>query len=230
MYPLVLLPGLLCDDELWIYQKQILDLEFQLITPDLTQYETMGELASSLLKILPNQFALCGFSMGGYVAFELFRQAPQRIQKLAFINTTHRLDEPVMRQRRLDFIELALLGKFKGVTPQLIKSLVDESNVHNQVIRDIIFGMANRVGREGFIRQEKTILSRQDSTPLLPDINVPTLIIGGLNDQLIPVEHQVDMHRLILNSCLRLIDNAGHITPLEAPLLVANYLKDWMLR
>lgn len=226
--PLVLLPGLLCDAELWVYQKQVLENKYDLIIPDLTQHETIIEMASTLLNILPDTFALCGFSMGGYVAFEILRQAPHRVQKVAFINTTHRIDAPAVRQRRLDFIELASRGKFKGVTPQLMKSLVDKNNIHNQVIRDIVFGMAKRVGQEGFIRQEKAILSRVDSTSLLSIINVPTLIIGGQNDQLIPVEHLVDLHRLIPNACLRLIENAGHITPLEAPDLVTKYLQDWL--
>ncbi|MDP3531928.1 MAG: alpha/beta hydrolase [Alphaproteobacteria bacterium] len=228
MYPVALLPGLLCDAELWIYQKQALENKYDLIIPDLTQYESIIEMASTLLSVLPEKFALCGFSMGGYVAFEILRQAPDRVQKLAFINTTHRIDEPAIRQRRLDFIELASRGKFKGVTPQLMKSLVDKSNIHNQSIRDIVFGMAKRVGQEGFIRQEKAILSRIDSTSLLHQINVPTLIIGGQSDQLISVEHQVDMHRLIPKACLRLIENAGHITPLEAPDLVTEYLKNWL--
>jgi pimeloyl-ACP methyl ester carboxylesterase len=225
---LVLLSGLLCDAELWLYQKQALENKYDLIIPDLTQHENIAEMASTFLNVLPEKFALCGFSMGGYVAFEMLRQVPDRVQKVAFINTTHRIDAPAIRQRRLDFIELASRGKFKGVTPQLMKNLVDKNNIHNQVIRDIVFGMAKRVGQEGFIRQEKAILSRIDSTPLLSKINVPTLIIGGQSDQLIAVEHLVDMHRLIPNACLRLIENAGHITPLEAPDIVIDYLKDWL--
>ncbi len=189
--------------------------------------ETISSLAENLLNVLPSEFALCGFSMGGYVAFEILRQAPDRVSHLVLINTTHRLDVPEIRQRRKDFIALAEKGKFQGVTPQLIPMLLAQKNVQNHDIRHIIFDMAKQIGREGFIRQEKAILGRQEALSLLPNIQKPVLIIGGQEDKVILPEHLTEMHRLIPGSCLFLLENVGHIAPLEAPQQVHALLESW---
>jgi pimeloyl-ACP methyl ester carboxylesterase len=228
MHMLVLLPGLLCDKALWSYQEEVLAKKCPIMIPDLSQQDSIQVLAENLLQKLPEKFFLCGFSMGGYVAFEILRLAKNRVIQLALINTTHRLDSPEMRKRRLDFIALAEKGRFRGVTPQLLPMLLDEHNVHNHIIRETIFDMAKRIGREGFINQEKAILGRIDHTSLLGEIDMPTLIIGGQKDLITPPEHQTEMHRLIKGSSLHLLENVGHISPLEAPKKVSDLLDHWL--
>src|SRR3546814_908307 len=124
---LLLLPGLLNDSALWSHQIDgVADLVDDIRVPDLTRHETVREIAAAILAEAPSRFALAGLSMGGYVALELLRQAPERVERLALLDTSARADSDDQRRRRTGLIQLADMGRFKGVTPRLLPMLVQD--------------------------------------------------------------------------------------------------------
>ena len=226
---LVLLPGLLNDAALWASQiEELSDLVDEIIVPDLTQFDDMQALATHVLEELPDRFALCGLSMGGYVAQEMLRQAPERVEFLALMDTSARKDSDDQRRRRKGLIELSERGRFKGVTPRLLPLLIAEDRLDDESVTAPIFEMAARVGRDGFIRQQRAILSRQDQRDLLPSVSVPSLVVCGREDQLTPPEIAEEMADLLPNSRLVIIEKCGHLPPLEQPEIASALLREWL--
>ncbi len=226
---LVLLPGLLNDAELYVHQRQgLADLVDTILIPDLTRAETMEDLAREVLAQAPDRFALAGLSMGGYVAQEVFRQAPERIERLALMDTSARPDSPEQWRRRTGLIELSEKGRFKGVTPRLLPMLIHPSRMEDQPLVDSIFAMASRIGQAGFVRQQRAILSRADSRELLRTVSVPTLIMVGDSDQLTPPELAEEMAGLIAGAELIVVNECGHLPVLEHPKLATTALREWL--
>ena len=226
---LVLLPGLLNDAALWASQiEELSDLVDEIIVPDLTQFDDMQALATHVLEELPDRFALCGLSMGGYVAQEMLRQAPERVEFLALMDTSARKDSDDQRRRRKGLIELSERGRFKGVTPRLLPLLIAEDRLDDESVTAPIFEMTARVGRDGFIRQQRAILSRQDQRDLLPSVSVPSLVVCGREDQLTPPEIAEEMADLLPNSRLVIIEKCGHLPPLEQPEIASALLREWL--
>ena len=226
---LVLLPGLLNDAELYVHQRQgLADLVDTILIPDLTRAETMEDLAREVLAQAPDRFALAGLSMGGYVAQQVFRQAPERIERLALMDTSARTDSPEQRRRRTGLIELSEKGRFKGVTPRLLPMLIHPSRMEDQPLVDSIFAMASRIGQAGFVRQQRAILSRADSRELLRTVSVPTLIMVGDSDQFTPPELAEEMAGLIAGAELIVVKECGHLPVLEHPKLATTALREWL--
>jgi pimeloyl-ACP methyl ester carboxylesterase len=226
--PLVLLPGLLCDRALW--EDQILHLGRlgPVIVPDLTGQDSVAGLAASVLAMAPPRFALAGLSMGGYVSFEILRQAPERVARLALVDTFARPDSPEQHERRLALMELAKKGKFKGVTPRLLPLLVHPDHLNDPKISATIQEMAERVGREAFLRQQRAILDRPDSRPDLARIAVPTIIIIGREDALAPLDRSEEMAALIPDAKLAIIEHCGHLATLEQPAATTALMRLWL--
>lgn len=225
---LVLLPGLLCDAALWRHQINALHHDFHVIVPKLTGAVTVAELARHVLEVVPDDFAMVGLSMGGYIAMEVMRQAPERVKKLALLNTTARPDTQEQRARRRGLIELSRKGDFKGVTPRLLPLLIAQSRLEDAALKQVIFDMASRVGIEGFIRQQQAILQRPDSRPSLATIRAATLIICGAQDALTPPDHAEEMAALVMGSQLHILSDCGHLSPLERPEEISVLLRDWL--
>ena len=225
--PLILLPGLLCDAALWQYQLSALAEFAEPAVADLTEADAIGLLAQSVLDRAPPRFALAGLSMGGYVAFEILRRAPDRVTRLALLDTSARADTDELRQRRHGLIELARLGKFKGVTPRLLPLLLHPDHLV-EPFTGIVTAMAERVGQAAFIRQENAILNRIDSRPSLAAIRVPTLVLCGDADTLTPPALAAEIADGIPGARLTLIEGSGHLTPLERPETVNRALLDWL--
>jgi pimeloyl-ACP methyl ester carboxylesterase len=226
--PLVLLPGLLNDRALW--QAQVAGLADVAApeVPDLTRRESVAELAGDVLADAPERFALAGLSMGGYVAFEILRQAPERVTRLALLDTRADPDGPEQVQRRQDMIQLARDGSFAEVPERLLPVLVHEPYREDPQVAGTLRQMARRVGPEGFIRQQTAIMNRPDSRPLLPEIGVPTLVLCGRQDQLSPVDTHQEMARQVPQAELVVVEDAGHLTPLEQPDAVTRALRAWL--
>lgn len=226
---LVLLPGLLNDATLWSRQVAGLShLVDDIRVPDLTRHESVQELAAALLADVPGRFALAGLSMGGYVALEVMRQAAGRVERLALLDTSARADDEEQRRRRTGLIQLADMGRFKGVTPRLLPMLVHPDRLDDPDVTGPIFEMAGRVGRDGFIRQQKAILSRDDSRDLLPAIDCPTLVVCGRQDQLTPVHLSEEMAAAIPGAELRIVEDCGHLPALERPDITTELLQRWL--
>lgn len=225
---LILVPGLLCTGELWKAQTAALFGVANVMIADNRAHDSVQMLAKDILQSAPATFALAGLSMGGYIALEMFRQAPERIERLALIDTRAEADGPEQIQRRRDFMDLARRGKFKGVTPQLLPLLVHKDHLENETLRQVIFDMAAEVGVEGFLRQQQAIIDRPDSRADLPHIKCPALVMCGAQDQLTPVSVHEALAAAIPGAQLRIIENAGHLTPLEQPDVVTAYMREWL--
>ncbi|WP_431281520.1 alpha/beta fold hydrolase [Humitalea sp. 24SJ18S-53] len=225
--PLLLLPGLLCDAALW---QPILPGLSDLAEPmvaDLTQDASVAAMAARALAAAPPVFALAGLSMGGYVALEILRQAPERVLRLALLDTSARADTAEQSRRRRGLIGLARTGQFKGVTPRLLPQLIHPRHQGGPIAAEVM-AMADRVGRDAFLRQQEAILGRPDSRPMLPGLRMPVLVGVGAEDVLTPPPLAEEMAGLIPGARLAVIPNAGHLPPMEEPAAMAAVLRDWL--
>jgi pimeloyl-ACP methyl ester carboxylesterase len=225
---LVLLPGLLCDAALWQHQIEGLGDRCQIMVGDLTRGGSIADIAEEILDEAPTRFALAGLSMGGYVAQEIMRKAPDRVERLALVDTKARADTVEQRKTRESLIRLADVGKFKGVTPKLLPNLIHPSRMDDPGVAGVVMEMAERVGQEAFKRQQTAILGRKDGRADLYAVRVPTLILAGREDLLCPPETQEEMAAHIPNARLELLDVCGHLAPLERPAETNKIFDEWL--
>lgn len=226
--PLVLLPGLLCDDRLWLPQTQVLGNIADISTADLTWDDSIASMAGRVLADAPANFALAGLSMGGYVALEIMRQAPGRVEKLALLDTAAAPDTAEQTARRRGLIELAAKGRFKGVTPRLLPLLIHPSKIDDAELTGVVMDMAEDIGMDAFLRQQQAIMGRADSRPLLADITCPTLVLCGEDDAITPLSVHRDMAAQIPDAHLIVVEDCGHLSTLERPEPVNRALEDWL--
>jgi len=199
---------------------------------DHRQADTVSGMAQTILATAPARFALAGFSLGGFIAFEILRRAPERVAKLALISTNaipkpFNADEARVREER---IAMALGGRFAELSPLHFPYNVHANRRDDAVLRAIHVQMTDEVGVIGYVNQQRAIASRPDSRPMLADIACPTTIIAGDGDTLTPPERSVEMHHAIAGSDLVVIPDCGHLAPLERPEAVCQALESWMAR
>ncbi|MBI4968257.1 MAG: alpha/beta fold hydrolase [Rhodospirillales bacterium] len=226
--PLVLLPGLLCDEALWRHQVESLADLAHFLIPDLSLDDSVRAMAGRVLAEAPARFALAGLSMGGYVAQEILRQAPARVTRLALLDTSFKADSDEQKSRRLALLELAKIGQFKGVTPRLLPSLVHPDRLNDDRLVATVTSMAERIGREAFFRQQTAIMGRPDGRADLGRIACPTLVLCGRQDALTPLEIHREMASLIPGAALVIVEASGHLPPLEQPHAVSAVLRYWL--
>lgn len=228
LLPLLLLPGLLCDARLWRDQAAALQEITDIQMPDLTRDDSIAAMAARVLAAAPPRFALGALSMGGYVAFEILRQAPQRVARLALFSTSARSDPPKRAAVRRASLAMAESGRFAGVTRKLLPQLVHASQVDTEVGEEVM-AMAQRVGRDAFLRQQRAILERADSLPLLPALAVPTLVGVGDDDRMTAPGESRLLQASIAGSRLHVFAGCGHLPPMEKPQETSRVLHDWLL-
>lgn len=226
---LFLLPGLLNDARLWQHQVSCLSERAYVSVADLTGADSISSLASAALTQAPDErFALAGLSMGGYVALEIMRQASVRILALALLDTTARPDTPQATEGRRSLMQLAETN-FPAVTDTLLPRLVHSSRLNDNSIIEAIRAMANSVGKEAFIRQQRAMIGRIDSRPFLHHIKCPTLVLCGREDAITPIDAHQEMVIGIPGSSLAIIEECGHLSTLGQPQQVTEALKKWLL-
>ncbi len=226
--PLALLPGLLCDATLWQPQVDALSDIADCRVADLTTQGSIEAMAESVLAAMPARFALAGLSMGGYVALEIMARAPERVTRLALLDTRAQADEPEESKRRRGLIELAEKGQFKGVTPRLLPLFLHQARLDDAALTGIVTRMAQHVGKEAFIRQQRAIIGRRDQTATLVKIHVPTLVLCGREDTLTPPADSKVMAAGIAGARLTVIEDCGHLSTLERPAEVNAALRRWL--
>jgi pimeloyl-ACP methyl ester carboxylesterase len=226
--PLLLLPGLLCDAGLWAPQAEALADVAEVQVADLTQDDRVEAMAARVLAQAPARFALAGLSMGGYVAFEILRQAPERVSRLALLDTTAAPDSPERALQRRRSLAILKRGRFLGVTQQLLPTLVHPRHVHGPV-GQAVQAMAQRVGPEAYRRQQTAILHRPDSRPLLPTLTPPTLVLGGADDALTPPAVVQALAAAIPRAQLHTLPDCGHLPTLEQPEATSALMRHWLL-
>lgn len=227
---LVLVPGLLCDAALFVPQVPALEDIADIWIPDVSRHSSIREMGEAILRDAPfRTFALAGLSMGGYIAMEVMRQAPERATRLALLDTRATPDSAEESERRRELIRLAQTERgFAPVTSRMLPLLVHSSRIKDAPLVQIIRDMAERTGIEGFVRQQTAIIGRPDSRPGLGDIAVPALILCGREDVITPLAAHEEMERLIPDAELAVIDHCGHLSTLEQPDAVNNLLRKWL--
>ncbi|WP_374586699.1 alpha/beta fold hydrolase [Ideonella dechloratans] len=226
--PLLLLPGLLCDAGLWVHQSEALADVAEVQVADLTQDDRVEAMAARVLAQAPARFALAGLSMGGYVAFEILRQAPERVSRLALLDTTAAPDSPERALQRRRSLAILSRGRFLGVTQQLLPTLVHPRHVHGPV-GQAVQAMAHRVGPEAYRRQQTAILHRPDSRPLLPTLTQPTLVLGGADDALTPPAVLQALAAPIPQAQWHTLPDCGHLPTLEQPEATTALMRRWLM-
>lgn len=226
--PLLLLPGLLCDARLWRDQVAALSDIAVPTVADLTRDDTLDAMADRALAAMPERFAMAALSMGGYVAFAILRRAPHRVVRLCLLDTSARPDEPEQARRRRGLIALTRMGRFRGVTPRLLPQLLHPDNLEDETLVGEVQDMADRVGKEAYLRQQTAIVRRPDSRPDLPKIDVPTLVGVGEVDRMTPPEHAAEIATGIPTARLVVIPRSGHLPPMEQPREVGTAMRAWI--
>ncbi len=226
--PVVLVPGLNCSARLYAEQIPALWRFGPVTVADHTRDDTMAAIARRILAAAPPRFALAGLSMGGYIAFEIMRQAAERVAKLALLDTAAGPETPQQTQARLPRIELAKAGRFAEVEAALFPLLVHRDRHGDAVLRTVVRTMAEETGAEVFLRQTQAIMGRADSRPTLSTITCPTLVLVGDGDVLTPPERAQEMAAGIRGARLVVVPDCGHVSTLERPEAVNEAFVAWM--
>lgn len=226
--PMVLVPGLNCSPRLYADQIPALWRFGPVTVADHTRHKTMAGIARHILAAAPARFALVGLSMGGYIAFEILRQAPERVARLALLDTGSRADTPEQTERRKRLIALAQSGRFGEVNDVLWPVLVHRSRRRDAALRRVVDAMAQDVGPDAFVRQQAALMRRPDSRPGFAAIRCPTVVMVGEGDELTPPALSEEIAAGIAGARLVTIADCGHLSTLERPEPVNRALADWM--
>lgn len=226
--PLVLVPGLTCTCALWQPQLDALADVADMTVADHMRDDTMVSIARRILSSAPPKFALAGLSMGGYISFEIMRQAPERVSKLALLDTKATLDPPERAKDRQALVERARRDGMEPVMRGYLPVFIQKSRVDEKPLSDIVVQMGVDTGADAFARQQNAIISRSDSVPTLATIKCPTLVLVGREDALTTVADHERIHAGIAGSTLEIIEDCGHLTTLERPEVVNAALRRWL--
>lgn len=226
--PIVLIPGLLCSPRLYADQIPHLWRLGPVMIADHTRDDSMSAIARRILASAPPRFALIGLSMGGYVCFEILRQAPERVMKLALLDTSARPDTPEQSEARLSQIALAAVGRLAEVVDAAFPRLVHPKHRADPRVRRILYQMAEEVGAVGFAHQQLANIGRPDSRPGLAAIPCPTLALVGDCDELTPLVRAQEIARGISGTRLVEVPESGHSSPVEQPEFVTRILLEFL--
>jgi pimeloyl-ACP methyl ester carboxylesterase len=226
--PVVLIPGLLASARMYAAQVPQLWRAGPVMIADHTRDDSMSGIARRILGSSPACFALVGLSMGGYIAFEILRQAPERIAKVALLDTSARADTPEQSAMRRAQMTLASQGRLAEVVEQQFPRLVHRARHADVELRQMFALMAQEVGAAAFIRQQTAISGRIDSRPSLGSIRCPTLMLVGEGDELTPPERAAEIAAGIPGARLTTVPQCGHMSTLEQPAEVTRALLEWL--
>jgi pimeloyl-ACP methyl ester carboxylesterase len=225
---LVLVPGLLCTRALWEPQIAALGDIADITVADHMRHDSLEAIARSVLAAAPERFALAGLSMGGFIACEIVRQAPERVTRLALLDTSARADAPERKEQRLRRNELARREGAGAVQDELMPVLIHKDRLGDRAFTGLVRQMAVDTGTEALIRQHTAIMARPDNRPFLASIRCPTLVVVGRDDALTPVELAQEIAAGVPGARLEIIPDCGHLSTLERPEAVNRALRAWL--
>jgi pimeloyl-ACP methyl ester carboxylesterase len=226
--PIVLVPGLLCSSRLYAPQIPALWRFGPVIVADHRGHDSMAGIAERILSMAPPRFALVGLSMGGYIAFVIAQKAPQRVARLALLDTSAQPETPRQTERRLPLIALAEQGRLDEIVDALFPLFVQRDRHGDEELKRIVQLMAQETGADAFIRQQKAIMARPDARPFLASIACPTLVLVGDGDVLTPAALSQEIAAGIAGANLLVVPECGHLSTLERPDAVNTALSNWM--
>ena len=228
MTPLVMLPGMMCDERLFAPQIDALCFEREVQVAALSSYSQIDELAADVIKHAPPKFALAGLSMGGIVAMEICAQAPTRVEKLALMDTNPKAElEEVKQQRELQIRDV-ISGNLRKVMRDEMKPNYLADTLNKQAILNTCMEMALSLGADVFVKQSQALRDRHDQQETLRGLDIPVLVLCGSEDRLCSLEQHQLIHKLIPNSWLEVVMDAGHLPTLEQPEKTTEILKTWL--
>jgi len=228
MPSVVLLPGLLCDSQLWASQTKALDNFAAFYHYDIRAFDTIRKMAKAVLSQAPERFYMAGFSMGGYIAMDIMELAPQRVEKLALLSTTARSLPPEVNKHLVSSIKEIESEGFDDYLNKAFPLYVYKKRTNDINLKTRYISMAKSLGPEVAIHQIRALSSFTDHREKLKEIKCPTLIICGDSDKRSPVLFHEEMESLIPNSKLTIIERSGHFTPLEKPDQVTLEFYKWL--
>ncbi len=226
--PVVLMAGQLLDAETWAPQIAPLSRDFDLRFADHTRDDTVAGMADRLLAEAPARFDIVAHAMGGFVAFEVMRRAPERVRSLALLSTLASADGPAQTARRQGYLTLVEDGRFAEVVEERIPMLVHPDRLKDAPLLAAVRRMARTTGAQTFLAQQRAIMSRIDSRPSLSQIACPTLLVWGRQDGIAAESHQDEMRAAIPGARLVVIEMCGHLLTLERPDQATQVLRDWL--
>ena len=226
--PLLLLPGMMCDARLFASQVTAFSVSRPVMVAPLVGRTSFQELAADILAQAPPRFALAGLSMGGITAMEIVRQAPERVSRLALMDTNPLAEPPERAAERDSQIERVLAGALRPVMRDEMKPNYLTDGPHTGRILDLCMAMAEALGPEVFADQSRALQQRPDQCHTLRTVRVPTLILCGEDDTLCPLERHELMRDLVSGSRLAVVRGAGHLPVLEQPERTNEQLKQWL--
>jgi pimeloyl-ACP methyl ester carboxylesterase len=226
--PLVLVPGLICSARLFAPQIAALWPFGPVMVADHRRDSDIAATAARILSNAPPRFALAGLSFGGYIAFEMLRQAANRIAKLALLDTAARADTPEQSAARKTQIAMAQSGRFGEIPDLLIPRYLHRNRWNDAEMTGIVRHMAEETGAEAFVQELRSIMSRPDSRPLLASIRCPTLVLAGDGDIATPPELNEEIAAGIAGARLVIVPDCGHLSTIERPEAVNAALAEWL--
>ena len=226
--PILLVPGLVSSPRIYAPVVPALWRFGPVTVANHIRDDNIGAIARRILAEAPPRFALAGHSMGGYIAFEIMRQAPERVARLALLNTQARPDSPEATTRRRGQIARAQGGEFRAVLDELFPGFVHPSRRGDAALRQLVYDMGDDVGAEAFVRQQTAVMTRPDSRPALAWIKCPTLVLSGDEDNTIPNSLSVEMANGIHGAKLVILTDCGHLPQPEQPQATAEALTEWL--
>tara|TARA_B100000941_G_C28374944_1_gene484172 strand:+ start:89 stop:805 length:717 start_codon:yes stop_codon:yes gene_type:complete len=230
-FPVVLLHGLACDPYLWeTIEGYLQRAGFQIHQPLVRNQDSISKMAEFVLKEVDGSFILGGLSMGGYICFEIWRQAPERVQAMILCDTDHRLDTPERRKAREQMMCLVEKGKFNQMAALFHRTLTSQDYLNDEEKSKKLMEMIYRTPSEEYLRQQNAIFNRPDSSDTLATIECPTLLLCGEFDLKTPPAVHEEMASKIPSAQLDIISGAGHLPTLEAGDTVGPLIRDWLLR
>lgn len=233
MIPLLLLPGLMNDERVWSPLLPALGAARQVHIAPTHLHGSLEDSAREAVGAMPvGQFAVAGFSLGGYVALEVCRQAKERIAGLALLDTGARTDAEEAKQVRTRMVQA--MGSGTATLDQIAAGfaarVVHNSHLNDSSLLALLADMAKAVGSDGFARQQQAAMNRVDSRDLLKELQVPALVLCGREDQVTPLGLSEEMDDLLPDAELVIVETSGHMTTLEQPDAVATAMVRWLER
>jgi pimeloyl-ACP methyl ester carboxylesterase len=225
---LVPVPGLVCDAEVWHHQVRHLADVADVAIPAADTGDTMADMARHVLAWAPPRFALAGFSMGGYVALEMLRQAPERVTRLALLDTSARADTPEKAAGRRAAVDAIARGRYRDVVEGMMPVLLHPDH-QGGPLPDLVRAMTARLGPEVFARRHQAMLTRADARDLLGGTDLPVRVICGRHDAMSSLAEHEEMAALAVHGRWSLIEDCGHMSIIEQPHAVSALLRDWLL-
>ena len=227
-HPLIFLPGMMCDARLFAPQIAYFSPDHEVAVLPIDAADTITGLASAVLRAAPDRFALAGLSMGGIVAMEVLRLAPERIDRLALLDTNPLAEKPHHAARRDAQIQAVRDGRLADVMKNEMKPNYLADTENRSVILDLCMDMALSLGPTAFVRQSRALQSRPDQSQTLRAARMPCLILCGRHDALCPVARHELMADLVAGSVLTIVEHAGHLPSLENPDATNTALESWL--